>query len=224
MLGAQKEKFRLVGMDHFNAMFEDAATGSWWRQSTGEAVAGPKKGSKLTELPSFQMRLGSWIRLHPNTRIMQPDSLYQKEYDDLKGYDSGLVKSSLEKRDSSSWKFKSWVIGVNIQGKTRAYDWNELVQKKLINDEIDAEPILLLVEKDGMSFHAFTRKVNGQLLQFALNGNGQLEDEQTHSLWAVDGSSTDGPLKGNKLATIQAYQEFWHSWQAFHPTTSRYEP
>src|SRR5688572_7438454 len=38
------EEFRLVGMDHFNAMFEDATTGSWWRQATGEAVAGPLKG------------------------------------------------------------------------------------------------------------------------------------------------------------------------------------
>src|SRR5258708_2073588 len=37
------EKFRLVGMDHFNAMFEDTATQSWWRQATGEASAGPLK-------------------------------------------------------------------------------------------------------------------------------------------------------------------------------------
>jgi hypothetical protein len=29
----QHERFRLVGMDHYNAMFEDATTGSWWRQS-----------------------------------------------------------------------------------------------------------------------------------------------------------------------------------------------
>jgi hypothetical protein len=28
----QPEKFRLVGMDHFNAMFEDNSTKSWWRQ------------------------------------------------------------------------------------------------------------------------------------------------------------------------------------------------
>jgi hypothetical protein len=27
------ETFRLVGMDHFNAMFEDATTNSWWRQA-----------------------------------------------------------------------------------------------------------------------------------------------------------------------------------------------
>ena len=38
------ETFRLAGMDHFNAMFEDATTGSWWRQATGEAIAGPRRG------------------------------------------------------------------------------------------------------------------------------------------------------------------------------------
>lgn len=31
-------EFRLVGMDHFNAMFEDYETGSWWRQVNGEAI------------------------------------------------------------------------------------------------------------------------------------------------------------------------------------------
>jgi hypothetical protein len=44
------EKFRLVGMDHFNAMFEDATTKSWWRQVNGEAVTGPLKGETLPEI------------------------------------------------------------------------------------------------------------------------------------------------------------------------------
>jgi hypothetical protein len=41
------EKFRLVGMDHFNAMFEDVTTKSWWRQVTGEAITGKLKGQQL---------------------------------------------------------------------------------------------------------------------------------------------------------------------------------
>lgn len=32
IVNGQPEKFRLVGMDHFNAMFEDETTKSWWRQ------------------------------------------------------------------------------------------------------------------------------------------------------------------------------------------------
>ena len=43
------EKFRLVGMDHFNAMFEDATTRSWWRQVNGKAITGPLTGETLPE-------------------------------------------------------------------------------------------------------------------------------------------------------------------------------
>lgn len=43
VVDGRAEMFRLVGMDHFNAMLEDKTTGSWWRQATGDAVAGPKK-------------------------------------------------------------------------------------------------------------------------------------------------------------------------------------
>ena len=38
------EQFKLVGIDHFNAMFEDASTKSWWRQANGKAIAGKLKG------------------------------------------------------------------------------------------------------------------------------------------------------------------------------------
>ncbi len=49
----RQETFRLVGMDHFNAMFEDESTQSWWRQATGEAIAGPLKGQLLPEQNPF---------------------------------------------------------------------------------------------------------------------------------------------------------------------------
>lgn len=67
LVEGKAETFRLVGMDHFNAMFEDAATKSWWRQVTGEAIAGPMKGRKLQEIAAEQMRLDAWISLHPDT-------------------------------------------------------------------------------------------------------------------------------------------------------------
>ena len=52
LVGGQHETFRLVGMDQFNAMFEDTRTGSWWRQATGVAVTGPMKGTRLNEVTS----------------------------------------------------------------------------------------------------------------------------------------------------------------------------
>ena len=43
-LNGRYEAFRLVGMDHFNAVFEDQTTKSWWQQASGQAIAGPLKG------------------------------------------------------------------------------------------------------------------------------------------------------------------------------------
>ena len=44
-LNGRDEIFRLIGMDHFNAVFEDQTTKSWWQQASGQAIAGPLKGS-----------------------------------------------------------------------------------------------------------------------------------------------------------------------------------
>ncbi|MBC7891914.1 MAG: DUF3179 domain-containing protein, partial [Sphingobacteriaceae bacterium] len=59
----EPETFRLVGMDHFNAMFEDKTSGTWWRQANGEALVGPRQGAMLPELESQQMPLRAWLRL-----------------------------------------------------------------------------------------------------------------------------------------------------------------
>jgi hypothetical protein len=219
----QYEQFRLVGMDHFNAMFEDQRTGSWWRQVNGEAIAGPLKGMRLKEIPSTQMRLGAWIREHPQTLILQADSFFTKRYADLQGYDSGTIKGSLEKRDSSSWKFKSWIIGISYQGHARAYDWNELVSKRIINDSLPGLPVLLTLENDGASFHVWERSLNGQSIPFEWDAATQtIRDLKTHSAWSWSGRCLEGPMKDSGLNPVQAYQEFWHSWQSFHPQTTQY--
>lgn len=67
-------------MDHFNTLFEDGATGSWWQQSTGRCVAGRRKGQSLESLPATQMRLTDWLRAYPNSRVMQPEAAFAKAY------------------------------------------------------------------------------------------------------------------------------------------------
>jgi hypothetical protein len=215
------ELFRLVGMDHFNAMFEDATTKSWWQQATGKAIAGPLKGSSLKEIPSAQMRLSDWLVLYPESLVLQPDSHFLAKYDSLKGYDEGTITGSLERRDTASWNFKSWVIGLDLQGQSRAYDWNMLVKNRVISDTLANTPVLLTIEPNLQSFYVF---VPGDTLHFTYDGsNGLLKEMATNTSWQPNGQCIDGSLKGKRLARVQAYQEFWHSWQTFHPGTSRYK-
>ena len=222
-INGKNEQFRLVGMDHFNAMFEDATTKSWWQQATGTAIAGKLKGSRLTELPSVQMRLGDWLALYPDSEILQPDTTYKKRYAELKGYDEGTVKGKLEHRDSLSWKPKSWVVGIHTNTQDKAYDWNDLVKQKMIADSLNGTPMLITVEDDGRSFYVLNRSLNGQILEFVPRSAKELlEDKQTHSTWKRNGVCIGGALQGKRLAYIQAYQEFWHSWKNFHPNTTTY--
>jgi hypothetical protein len=222
IVNGKEETFRLVGMDHFNAMFEDATTKSWWRQATGVAISGPLKGTALKEIPSRQLTLAAWLRQYPNSTVLQPDTLFKRHYDSLAEYDKGTIDGSLEKRDSASWKLKSWVVGVPDGDYAKAYDWNEVTKNKIIQDSLPGLPLIIVLEKDTASFHVWNRNVNGNSLHFNKNINAELfTDANTNSSWNMNGECVEGVLKGQKLQPIQSYQEFWHSWSTFHPNTTK---
>lgn len=219
MVNGELENFRLVGMDHFNAMFEDTSTKSWWRQANGEAIIGPLMGSVLQEFPTQQMSLRSWLNLYPSSKIMQPDSLYLEKYKKLEGFDWGTIESHLEYRDSLSWKDKSWVIGVTVKNQSRAYDWNELLEKRVLNDILGGVSLLIYVQPDSASFHVWNR----DSLTFSYDQTSDaIKDDQTNSIWNAKGECVEGDLINSRLERIQAYQEFWHSWRTFHKETTQY--
>lgn len=225
IIDGKPENFRLVGMDHFNAMFEDNRTKSWWRQVSGEAITGPLKGKQLEEIPSEQMTLQAWLTRYPDSYILQPDSLFKDEYKGLDKYDEGKMEGNLERRDSLSWKDKSWVIGVSYGLFAKAYDWNDLQNRRVINDHIEQFPLLIGLENDSASFHVWSRIVAGDTLEFSFSENQEaLIDINSGSVWDWSGRCTEGIWKGKNLTIVQSYQEYWHSWKTFHPSTERYLP
>lgn len=223
LVDGQPETFRLVGMDHFNAMFEDSRTKSWWRQVNGEAIEGPLKGKTLSEIPSEQMTLEVWLRSHPDSFILQPDSSFMAQYKELEYYDEGKTEGSLERHDSLSWKDKSWVIGVSLGTYDKAYDWNDLKRLHVINDEVGNKPIVVVLENDGASFHVWSRVVGTDTLHFIYDDSTKsMFDKKSNSNWDLSGLYKDGSMKGAKLNSVQAYQEYWHSWNTFHPQTQKF--
>lgn len=212
IVNGQFEKFRLVGMDHYNAMFEDHTTKSWWRQATGEAIAGPLSGSKLPEVPAIQSTLETWLELYPGSLIMQPDSNFSEIYDAMSDYESGQRSGRLTKRDTASWEDKSWVAGIDLGKVSKAYDWNELVSKRVINDTPGSIPIAIVLAPDQKSLFAFRRHSNEQVLSFR---NDTLTDG--HLDYILSGIPLDTLAKA--LPLIPVYQEYWHSWRTFHPNT-----
>jgi len=212
VVDGRSETFRLVGMDHFNAMFEDASTHSWWRQANGEAIAGPSKGKALTEIPSRQVTLAEWLREHPTSLIMQADAGLKDNYSKDFDYETGKSRKSLTGTDTVSWHDKAWVVGITVNGQSKAYDWNRLRRERVVNDVVGGEPIVLALATDNTSFAAFVRPNPGA--KFIVRNDSLVAGVASY---AFNGTGANGPLE-----PVKASQEFWHSWRTFQPATARY--
>jgi hypothetical protein len=212
VVNGKKETFRLVGMDHFNAMLEDATTKSWWRQATGEAISGKLKGQQLPEVFSTQTTLSKWLALNPASQIMQADSAFIKSYSKNTKYEDGTSRDNLTGTDSLSWKDKSWVIGIKAGNETKAYDWNKLKAERIIYDNLNKKPLVLVLSKDDKSFFAFETPANEKVVL----QNDTLLLGNKH--FTINGRGIDTAYS---LKPVFASQEFWHSWETFNPGTKR---
>ena len=214
IVNGKLETFRLVGMDHFNAMFEDETTKSWWRQANGEAITGKLKGTKLPELEAQQTSLATWMKLYPTSKVMQADPKFKENYDSTAKYESGKSKKELTGTDSLSWKRKSWVVGVESGKESIAIDWNRLKKERIINFQIGQKPLVLALAGDNKSFFAFERP-NAQT-KFSLKNDTLFTEKLKFDFKGIEVNSKQ------QLEKINAYQEFWHSWETFHPLTKQY--
>jgi hypothetical protein len=215
LVSQRHEQFRLVGMDRYNAMFEDASTGSWWRQATGEAVVGPLKGMALPEVPSDQMTLRQWFVLYPGALVMQPDNADTANYDMKGKFENGRSTGRLTRKDSASWNEKSWVVGLRVDTASKAYDWNQLVESRIVNDKIASTPVIIALASDNKSFVAFRRESVGDTFRI-------MNDTLYAGTRRYDLTGRDLSTLSVRLPLVQAYQEYWHSWRTFHPNTQQY--
>lgn len=212
MVDGVAEEFRLVGMDHWNAMFEDRSTGSWWRQANGEAVTGARKGTVLEEIPSQQVTLAQWFALHPASLVMQGDPAFTEEYAKDYAYEKGTSRKTLTGTDTTSWGEKSWVVGIAAGGAAKAYDWNRLRRERVINDQVGTTPIVLVLGRDSASYFAYARPDGATT--FTLRGDSLVGGAAAYAL--------DGRGAAGSLTPVSASQEFWHSWRTFQPATEKY--
>ena len=180
VLDGQGQTFRLVGMDHFNAMLEDGATGSWWRQANGEAITGARKGATLPEIPRLQVTLKEWLALHPRSLVMQGDTVFADEYAKDYAFERGTSRKTLTGTDTSSWHEKSWVVGLTLNQRSKAYDWNRLRRERVVNDEVGGTPVLVVLAKDDASFYAFRRP--DAATRFTLRGDSLVAAGRAYAL------------------------------------------
>lgn len=145
------EHFRLVGANHYNAMVEDASTGSWWYQATGECVAGPRKGQTLTDIPYRQMTLAGLATMYSNAKVLIEDPAFQNHPAQMPNYDrrAGDTSAALQPR--------SLVYGLVVNGHPQAYRRQTLAREQCLRDTVHGR--VIIVVKNEYSVVAFEELV-----------------------------------------------------------------
>ncbi len=124
------------------------------------------------------------------------------------------------------------VIGVEINGESRAYPLLVLNCHEIVNDTLGGVAIAVTYNPLCDSTVVFERTVAGETLEFGVSGllyNSNLmmfdrrPDAQGESLWSqLLGRAIAGPAaeSGRELAAVPASVTRWADWLAFHPQTT----
>lgn len=114
-------------------------------------------------------------------------------------------------------------LAINYKGVKRFYPYQILVWHEIVNDVIAGDPILATYCPLCGTGIAFSRKINGEAVEFGVSGllhnnNLLMYDRKTDSLWSqVLGEAVVGELTGRKLAIVQSTNILWRDWKAQNP-------
>lgn len=209
-----------------NLVMYDHQTNTLWSQLAGQALRGALRGTQLRALPVIMTSWGEWKALHPDTRVLSARQMGREDtiIDPYAGYyASGAAGFSSGLTQNEALPAKSLVVGLLAGKESRAYPLPTLQSEKIINDELNKLPVLLIFDDTLQSVFAYRREVDGQTLTFALAGNGFLRDEETGSVWnGRTGQAKTGAFAGTQLSPLSAPAVFWFAWAAIHPQTDVY--
>ena len=125
-----------------------------------------------------------------------------------------------------SFEPRRLVIGLTINGVSKAYPFDALVRQNLILDDVGGVPIFIVIGEDKRSVRAYERSVDGRKLEFFVKQDGsgwRLIDAETGSEWDFTGKAIAGSLSGRQLKKVALLNDYWFDWKTYHPKTSVYE-
>ncbi len=117
------------------------------------------------------------------------------------------------------------VLGLQINGETKAYPLFILVWHEIVNDVVGGVPVAVTYCPLCFTNQVFERTVNGQITEFGTSGklynsNLVLYDRNTDSQWSqAMGIAITGELTGTSLKRVPFDVAKWSDWKILYPET-----
>jgi hypothetical protein len=223
---------------HSDLVMYDRRTESWWQQATGEAIVGALAGRQLEAYPAQTVSWGEIKRFHPEARVLSRETGFDRPYgkNPYERYDRGKgpISQFFSRKVDDRLKAMERVAAVNLDGRSVAYPFEALRQRRVVNDEIAGRPVVVFWApgtasaldagsiadgRDVGSSGVFLRRLDGRTLDFEWSEDGRFVDRGTGTSWDLTGRAVEGPLAGRRLEPIPHGDYFWFAWAAFRPDT-----
>jgi len=213
------------------------------------AISGPQQGDKLQLLPITETTWGLWKKMYPHTTIAQAatglerypsyiQKLYPLEtyrrypYGDYRSDHSLIMFPPSTAPAGSELAAKEMVLGLRFGKAVKAYPFQRMSARAIINDELAGSPLLVLYDRENSTAIAYSRQVDGQTLRFystEIDSTANtalpisMRDEETGTQWNMVGLAVSGPLTGKQLQQLPAYNAMYFAWSAYWPETSLWQ-
>ena len=172
----------------------DSETGSWWQQINGKAIYGPLKGASLDLVPYDELTFGEWKSEVSGGQVLAEVPNYAKKYES--NWEPDVAKLPVViSFPGTELKSRDLVVGLQLNGSSRAYPWDTLVKQSPVIDHVGGTPLLIAVAPDKKSFRVFVSRVDGKDAELFLKND--TEETPDASLPNSGAPSVATPTRGS---------------------------
>ncbi len=211
-----------------NVMFDRAEdTFSLWSQMGNVALCNSEGGAgrKLAPYPVIEMTWAGWKALYPDTKVIASSTGFNRNYDSnpLGNYaepDNPRLEWPMPDPIDTRRPPKERILGLpdELGGLSLPFgELDKLGPVAALHQTFSNTPIVIFYDRDKQAASAFTLTGIDEDKTFTVS-SGVIIDEETSSVWQIDGLAVEGPLAGSRLSPVpEAYVAYWFAWAAFQP-------
>lgn len=179
--------FYLAGINNQNFLMRDKETGTWWQQINGKAIYGPLRGSSLDLVPYDEITFGEWKSEVSRGQVLAEVPKYAKKYES--NWEPEVAKLPVViSFPGTELKSRDIVVGLEINGASRAFSWDTLIRQSPVVDHVGGTPLLVAVAPDKKSFRVFVSRIDGKDAEFFLKREAE-DEEKSKTTQKVDAPS-----------------------------------
>lgn len=218
-----------------NKLMYDRDSNTLWHQFLGVPAVGPLVGSgiKLKLIPSLVTTWEDWLESHPDTTVLSndtgvyPQSSYEPEGDPRSiyfDYRSDPETMFPVPHRSGVLRTKDQVLGLKLDGQSRAYPLDVLLDQPVINDSLGTRNVVVVTSAGGAA-RAYRRgqhRFSSPETSAGAEGVAILSDQQGRQWRVGEDALVQAEDPSQKLERLPGYMAYWFGWFAFNQDTDVY--